>query len=62
MRQISTMLYLSHPMIMFLLYRATGINSGLPRFAATLAVFAVIFVAYHYLCNRRYFHWLRYAS
>lgn len=62
-RRASTMLYLSHPMIMFLLYRATGINGGLPRLVITLAVFAILFATYQRLrkLQKPYLHWLKYA-
>lgn len=61
-RQASTMLYLSHPMIMFLLYRAFGITDGWMRFIPTLLVFAIGFAIYQRLCQQSHFQWLRYAS
>lgn len=61
LREASTMLYLSHPMIMFLLYRAFGITGGLMRLLPTLAIFTIMFAVYLRLRERRGFQWLRYA-
>lgn len=61
-RQASTMLYLSHPIIMFLIYRVSGINYGLTRFCLTLIVFFAVYTIYQRLCRRPHFQWLRYAS
>lgn len=60
-RQTSTMLYLCHPMIMFLLYRAFGITDGWFRFIPTLIVFAVGLAIYQRLRRKPHFQWLRYA-
>lgn len=61
LRKVSTMLYMSHPMIMFLIYHATGINVGWERFLLTLAVFSVGLIIYNRLIKYQQLSWLKYA-
>lgn len=59
MREYSTMLYLAHPMIMFLLFWFFGFKSGIAGFSATLAIFTFAFMLYQRL--RPKFPILKYA-
>lgn len=60
-RQASTMMYFSHPMIMFIIYRTTGINVGWHRFILTLAIIGIVFAISQKLSEYKRFNWIKYA-
>ncbi|MCM1292331.1 MAG: acyltransferase [Bacteroides sp.] len=61
LRQASTILYFSHPMLIFLTYRATGVNHGSFALTTVLIAYSIIFFSYIKLRDRQWFGWLKYA-
>lgn len=61
LREASTLLYLSHMIIRFFIYRATGEEFGWICFTAVIVAFALGFALFVRLRRRQHFTWLRYA-
>ncbi len=61
-RESSTMLYMAHPIIIYLLDKTTGIKLGWTATAMVLAVFALMFYVYLLLRDRKGFGFLKYAT
>lgn len=60
LRNVSTLLYLSHPIIMAIGFKLFGFT-GIQRFWFVLLIFAIMCPAYFYLKKKTTFHWLKYA-
>lgn len=61
-RESSTMLYMAHPIIIYLLAKATGIREGWTAATLILAIFALLFYIYLSLRNRKGFGFLKFAA